>query len=78
MKNGWTFCLWHCRRSMETGLPDALDFSVKAKMVLVEMCKHRDTCSLGGTRIFCIPRELSQGEGSIETAGTEVTSSSGT
>lgn len=52
MKNGWTHCLWHCRSSMETGLPDALDFSAKAKMVLVKMCKHGDTCSLGGCMDF--------------------------
>lgn len=44
--------LWQCRRSMETGLSDALDFSVKAKMVLVKMCKHGDTCSLGGSMDF--------------------------
>lgn len=47
-------------------------------MGLVEMGKHGDTCSLGGTRIFCMPRELSQGEESMETARTEVTGSSGT
>lgn len=57
MKNGWTHCLWHCRSSMETGLPDALDFSVKAKMVLVKMCKHGDTCSLGGVHGFSAYQE---------------------